>query len=248
MSKAAGTEIGGDGRGFPATSPTIMQELGSADPEVRRRRLQDLVARYWKPVYFVMRSSWAKTNEDAKDLTQEFFTRSMLEGSLVRSFDPTKGSFRTFLKGALQHFMMNHARDQATLKRGGDVQVLRLGVPDEDVSSLVANHASLPPDRLFDAAWKADVLSRALRNLEEKLRAEGKHDSFRIFQRYDLGEAPEAPSYENLAAEFGMSVNRVKHSLRTARALYRASVTEILRGTVDNAELLEEEIRDLFGA
>ena len=248
MNKAPGTDIGGDGRGFPATSPTMMEELGNADPEVRRRRLEDLVARYWKPVYCVMRSSWAKSNEDAKDLTQEFFTRSLLEGSLVRSFDPGKGSFRTFLKGALQHFMMNQARHQATLKRGGEAQMLRLDVPDEEVSSLIADHASLPPDRLFDAAWKADVLSRALRNLEEKLRAEGKQDCFRIFQRYDLGPGPEAPSYKDLAAEFGMSANLVKHSLDTARAGYRASVTEILRGTVENAELLEQEIRDLFGA
>ncbi len=248
MNTPAGTDIGGNDRGFPATSPTMMEDLGSADPEIRRRRLQDLIARYWKPVYCVMRSSWARTNEDAKDLTQEFFIRSMLEGSLVRSFDPAKGSFRSFLKGALQHFMLNQARHEATLKRGGEVQVLRIDVPDEDVSSFVAGHASLPPDRLFDAAWKSDVLSRALRNLEERLRAEGKHASFRIFQRYDLGTAPGAPSYEDLAAEFGMSVNMVKHSLGTARALYRAAVTEILRGTVGNAELLEEEIRDLFGA
>ncbi len=248
MNNAAGTDIGGDGRGFPATSPTLMEELASADPEVRRRRLQDLIARYWKPVYCVMRSSWAKSNEDAKDLTQEFFTRSVLEGTLIRSFDPSRGSFRTFLKGALQHFMMNQARHQATLKRGGEVKVLRLDVPDEDVSSLVADHASLPPDRLFDAAWKADVLSRALRNLEETLKAEGKHDSFRIFQRYDLGESPGTPSYEDLAAEFGMSAHMVKHSLGAVRAGYRAAVTEILRGTVENAELLEQEIRDLFGA
>ena len=51
-----------------------------------------------------------------------------------------------------------------------------------------------------------------------------------------------------LAREFGMSASRVKHALVTAREEYRRSVTIILRGTVESAEILEQEIRDLFGS
>jgi len=115
------TEIGGGDRAFPSTS---LSALGST---------QDLIAQYWKPVYCVIRSSWAKSNEDAKDLTQEFFSRTVLEGDLARTFDPTRGSFRAFLKGALQNFMRNAARDASAQKRGGTVRTLRLDADNAEL-------------------------------------------------------------------------------------------------------------------
>jgi hypothetical protein len=45
----------------------------SAEPEERQRALEVLIAAYWKPVYKYIRLRWEKDNEQAKDLTQEFF-------------------------------------------------------------------------------------------------------------------------------------------------------------------------------
>jgi len=242
------TEIGGDGRGFPPTSWTALGALRDGDEATRRRRLEDLIARYWKPVYCVIRASWSKSNEDAKDLTQEFFVRAVLEGSLAEGFAPSKGSFRTFLKGALSHFMLNSARDAATLKRGGSVKTLRLDDDGDTLGTLVAAAGTLPPDKLFDGAWKEEVLGRALRGMEQRLKDAGKGDCFRVFQRYELGSTVDAPSYQEVADELGLTSHVVKHALATAREEYRRAVTEQLRSYADTPELLAHEIRDLFGS
>ena len=52
-----------------------MERAASTDSEVRADAFQTLVAAYWKPVYKYLRIRWQRSDEDAKDLTQEFFTR-----------------------------------------------------------------------------------------------------------------------------------------------------------------------------
>lgn len=242
------TEIGGQERSFPSTSWTALGGLLQGDEAARRRRLEDLIARYWKPIYCVIRASWAKSNEDAKDLTQEFFARAVLEGRLADGVDPEKGSFRAFLKGALSNFMLNVSRDAATLKRGGQTRTLRFDDLDPGMRDLIPDAASMPADRLFDAAWKEEVLGRALRLAEARLQSAGKLKCFQIFKRYDLeaGEAP--PSYEELSREFGVTPHVVKHSLGTAREEYRVSVTSVLRDYLGTPELVAQEIRELFGS
>jgi RNA polymerase sigma factor (sigma-70 family) len=242
------TEIGGVERAFPTTSWSSLGSLSSSDPLTRRRRLEELIARYWKPVYVVIRASWSKSNEDAKDLTQEFFVRAVLEGTLVEGFDPAKGSFRKFLKGALSHFMMNAARTSSALKRGGERKVLSLDGEAPGFEDFLEGARSVEPDRLFDAAWKREILGLAVRRLEQRLKTAGKDGAYRVFQRYDLESGPSVPSYEEVGLELGLTANVVKHSLAAAREEYRLAVTDVLRGYADTPEHLHQEIRDLFGA
>ena len=241
------TEIGGDARNFPSTSWSTLSELRRTDPAARRKKLEELIEQYWKPVYCVIRASWSKSNEDAKDLTQEFFVRSVLDGSLVDGFDPDRGSFRTFLKGALSHFMMNSARDASTEKRGGRSTIVSLDTESLELSEFIPDPGTLPPDRIFDAAWKTTVLGRALRLLEDRLNGQGRQDCFRVFRRYELEPGSEAPSYRAVAEELGLSADVVKHALVKAREEYRRAVTDVLCGTVGSAELLARELDDLFG-
>ena len=203
---------------------------------------------YWKPVYCVIRSGWGKSSEDAKDLTQEFFVRAVLEGALLEGFDPDRGSFRTYLKGALSHFMLNASRDAATQKRGGGSKVLSLDGEEAELSALLPDEKNLPPDRVFDAAWKNAVLGQALRRLESRLEAQGDRRSYRIFRRYELDGGPDAPSYKVVADEFGLSPDVVKHGLIKAREEFRRSVSETLCGYAGSSEILAREIRDLFGS
>ncbi len=61
---------------FPATRWSLIVAARSAQPEERRRALEVLIAAYWKPVYKYIRLRWEKDNEEAKDLTQDFFLPS----------------------------------------------------------------------------------------------------------------------------------------------------------------------------
>ena len=63
----------------------------------RERRLQTVLQRYWKPVYTYIRVAWHQPVEDAKDLTQAFFTH-LLEKGYFTGLHPDKGRFRGYLK------------------------------------------------------------------------------------------------------------------------------------------------------
>lgn len=69
----------------------MVAAAGSVDPEVRRQAFDALVAAYWKLVYKYVRVKWGAGAEDARDLTQELFTRA-LEKRFFDRYDPTPGA------------------------------------------------------------------------------------------------------------------------------------------------------------
>jgi hypothetical protein len=144
--------------------------------------------------------------------------------------------------------MMNVSRNAATEKRGGLAHIIRLDAPGADPSELLTEGAVLPPDQLFDAAWRNELLGRAFRLLEQRLSSQGKSQYFRIFTLYDLESGSRAPSYDAVAAEFGLTSGAVKHALSAARQEFRHAVTDLLCRYAATPELLAQELHDLFGS
>ncbi len=242
------TVLGGAGRAFPTTAWGILQGAKEGHPTERRSCLERLVAAYWKPVYCAIRRGWAKTNEDAKDLTQEFFTTQVLEGVLLDRFDPSRGSFRAFLKGALANFMGHAARDAARLKRGGGARTIPLDMNDADLEGIVPDAATLSAEEVFDRAWARTVLAQALRLAERRLREEGKAEAFEIFRRYDLEGGEEGQSYAEIGRALGLDADAVKNHLTRARREFRRAAADVLYDTVDSPEELAAELKRLFEA
>ena len=79
--------------------------------------LSELCQIYWRPLYaFLRRQGYGP--EDAQDLTQGFFAH-LIETRAYARADHERGRFRSFLLGALKHFVA-HVRDRGlALKRGG---------------------------------------------------------------------------------------------------------------------------------
>ena len=241
------TQIG-SGRGrFPSTIRSLVQDRTGRSEEERRKDLQRLIDLYWKPVYCLIRHARARSNEDAKDLTQEFFVREILEGNVLKNFAPDQGSFRAYLKAVVTNFLRHAARDAQALKRGGEVRVIPLEHHELDISDLVPDAHALPPEQVFDAAWKQVLLDRAMVLLERKLRDEGKAVYFEVFQRYDLDSGNETLSYRDIGEELGLSADTVKNYLTRARQEYKKAVTEIICDYVDTPEDLSQELAELFG-
>ena len=79
---------------------------------------------YWFPLYaFVRRAGYSA--EDAQDLTQEFFVRLLAKNYLAVA-DRQRGRFRSFLLGAMKHFLANQERRQGAQKRGGHRPMISL--------------------------------------------------------------------------------------------------------------------------
>lgn len=241
------TEIGGSDQQLPVTSHTAFAVLRGADPARREQELERLVRLYWKPVYCLVRRTRNSSNEDAKDLTQDFFAEVIVGGGLVDQYEPGRGTFRAYLKGALRNFISKRVRDASREKRGGGARVLSLDLSEADLEQILPDVDAMSPEDAFDSAWRNEVLVRATRKLEEQLKAQGKQAYFDVFRRYDLEEGGETLSYEQLGRELRLSSDDVKNYLTRTRQEFRHVVRSILCESVENPEGLAEEWNVLFG-
>jgi RNA polymerase sigma factor (sigma-70 family) len=156
------TQIGGHANKFPATRWSAIVAARSGDPAERARAFEVIVAAYWKPVYKYIRARWGKSNEDAKDLTQEFFARVIEKGFLDR-YDPAQSRLRTFLRACVDGLVANEARAAGRLKRGGGAVLLSLDF--ESAESELAGAelaASETPEDFFEKEWVSSLFGLAL--------------------------------------------------------------------------------------
>jgi len=228
----ADTSIGGhDGR-FPSTQLSLVDAAGSG---LSSEALERVIALYWKPVYRFIRIKFHKDNEDAKDLTQGFFT-SALQRDFFARFDPAKASFRTYLRMAVERFASNRHASLNRQKRGGDVRFEPLG------EQAVASESA---EELFEREWRRQLFSLSLQDLREHCEQCGKQVQFAVFEAYDLAEG-DRPSYAELAARHGLPETTVTNHLAWARRMLRGLVTERLRGTTAGERELRQEARRLW--
>ena len=242
------TSIGGHRHGFPQTPSSAVLGAGSDDVVARARAFQVLVRAYWKPVYKTIRLRFRKSNEEAKDLTQGFFTRAF-EKEVFGSYDPARARFRTFMRTCLDNYVANEEQARRRLKRGGGMTLLSLDF-DAAERELHADSAlaKQPDDGCFDREWAKALLELGVEELRGQLNGRGKELHFELFSRYDLVDDPEdRPTYANLADEMAIKVTDVTNYLALARREFRRIVLEHLRELTANDEEFEEEARSLLG-
>ena len=224
------TAIGGPPDRLPSTQASLLEAAAAGG--LPGEALDRVIALYWKPVYRYIRFRFGKDNEDAKDLTQGFFTAALQREFFAR-FDPAKASFRTYLRMAVERFAASqHAADHRQ-KRGGDAKF-------ELVEEQAITAAS--PEQIFEREWQRQLFPLALDDLREHCEGCGKHLQLRIFEAYDLAEG-ERPSYATLAARHGIAETAVTNYLAWARRTLRAFVNERLRCVTSGEQELRKEMR-----
>lgn len=238
---------GADG-GFPPTRISALARSASPDPAARREGLEQVLGAYWKPVYKYLRLRWRAPVEDAEDLTQGFFARAMDRGFFER-FDPARGRFRSFLRGALDGFVQNEHAAAGRLKRGGGARVFSL---DFSAAEEELGRTEMPADadveRFFHREWVRELFATGLERLEAGLLARGKAADLELFRRYDLEpEARARPTHAALAAELGLSVSQVGNRLAAVRAEFRRLVLARLAEVTASEEEARLEAQELFG-
>jgi len=86
--------------------------------------LSELCQIYWRPLYAFLRKQ-GHGPEDAQDLAQGFFAHVIKTRTYARA-DREKGRFRSFLLGALKHFIADVRDRGQALKRGGGMILVQL--------------------------------------------------------------------------------------------------------------------------
>jgi DNA-directed RNA polymerase specialized sigma24 family protein len=184
-----------------------------------RDAMDRLISTYWKPVYFFVRRRGHDV-EAAKDLTQAFFATA-LEKDFLKGVSSEKGKFRSYVLAALAHFLSNEFDRAHAKKRGGDFNFVEA---EAELAS-----ADPTPEQAFRAKWAVDLLARAM----SRLRTE--------------------TSPEDLALLTGktrpdLSVTDRKNRLHRLRLRLRECLREEILPSVDRADEVESEIRELFAA
>ena len=227
---------------FATTHWSVVLLAGQAHSPASMAALERLCRAYWQPVFVFARRK-GRGEEDAKDLTQQFFAR-LLERNDFSGLHPERGKFRTFLLTAFTHFLANDHDHRTAQKRGGGQIIISLDAGLPDTSDLAAT--TLPsPGQEFDARWARTILQAALQALKAEMAAAGKSlqfDSLKPFLTVNTDEQ----NHHAAAEKLGVNPASVPVLVHRLRQRYRELVRHEVAQTVSSPMELEEEMRHLF--
>lgn len=222
---------------FAPTRWTLVMRAKGADPAARAA-LSELCAAYYAPVVAFLR--WRLQNEDAaRDQAHAFFAR-ILEGRALAGANPQGGRFRSYLLGAVRHFMADELDRARAAKRGGGAQLESLEECEERVAESPGKE-----EAAFDREWALTIIQRALGHVEKEWVEGGKANQFELLKPCLLGTEPVLPAAD-LAPKLGMSEGAVKVAVHRLRARFRDEVKAEIAQTVPESSDIDDELRHLI--
>ncbi len=230
---------------FVTTRWTLVNAAGGNSTLKAKEALAELCQAYWPPLYAYLRRR-GHDPEEAQDLTQGFFAR-LLERHDIRSADPSRGRFRSFLLTALKRYVINEHERATSMKRGGPVPTLTLDFEAAERAEAVAPRTDDRPDRLYDRRWAAISLDRAVQRLRDECHRTGKGALAEALLPY-LTDAGGLPSYEAVGADLGLTPGAVKVAVHRLRQRFGAVLRLEIAETVLAPEDVDDEVRELIRA
>ena len=228
---------------FYTTHWSVVLLAGQTTSPESSAALEKLCRAYWTPVYFFARRK-GYGDADAKDLTQQFFTRLLARNDFA-GLDASKGKFRTFLLAAFMHFLANEFDRASALKRGGGQIALPLDDLSDEQLAQFSSAENFPPAQLFDKNWALAVLAQSLANLKAEMARAGKSPHFDALKVFLTADGV-AADYAGVAQKLGVATNSVPVLVHRLRQRFRELVRVELAQTVATPSDLDEEMRHLF--
>ena len=231
------------------TTRWSLVQVAQGDTPEARVALSELCAIYYAPVHSFVRG-WCRDGDDADDLAQEFFARLLARNDLANA-DQGRGRFRSFLLGAVKHFLCDARDRDLAEKRGGDVVRVSLdaalsthgGAPGLEPH----DERALPPDVMFDRQWVCVLLERTLEALRKEMRGEGKGEVFDALKGALAGASAHG-DLAKAAAQLNLSETAIRVLLHRLRRRFRERLRMELAQTLADGVDVDAEMRLLFEA
>lgn len=230
---------------FATTHWSVVLAAGQSTGAQASEALEELCRTYWYPLYAYVRRR-GHSPEDAEDLTQEFFAR-FLAGNYLARVDRERAKFRSYLLGALNHFLADAWDHAHRIKRGGGQALQTFDVRSGECRYTLEPAEELPPDRLFDRRWALTVLDQVLSRLRQEYERSGKGRLFEKLSAFLPGDA-EAASYGGLAGELEMTESAVRVAVHRLRRRYGQLFASEVAQTVASPAEIQDEMRYLLAA
>jgi len=247
MPRSDRTTMGGDGESFETTQWTRILEARGDDPQRRQQAIATILGQYWKPVYCYLRRKGFH-NEKAKDLTQGFFCRIVLENQLIQQGDRDKGRFRTFLLTALDRYTVNIARAEHAQKRMPRQRLLSLD--GANLPDLPEPGGQATPEQAFNYTWAASLLEDVLAEVEAGCRTDGLDKHWQVFEATVVQSARSGErtvSMRSLCESLGIeSEAKVSNMGVTVKRRFQAALRRRVRRSVQSDQLVDEELAEIM--
>ncbi len=229
---------------FHSTRWTLVLRSRGDEPEARTA-LGELCEVYWAPVFRFLRSE-GRSDDDSRELAQEFFARLLSRGGFDGA-DPAKGRFRSYLLGALKHFLAERRRNEVREKRGGGAVVESIEASGSETSPGLQMHDSSAtvPDAYFDREWALALMDRGFVTVQAAYRESGKEAQFEILKAWLIGDT-ESLSQANAAKELNMTAGAVKVAIHRLRKAFGDAIRVEIAQTVSDPDEVTGELRYLI--
>lgn len=232
------------GRGvFPSTRWSLVQRADSEGDDAARTALAELCGAYWFPLYAFVRRRGIPSH-DAQDFTQGFFLQ-LIEGGWLNRAQADRGRFRSYLLGALGHFLSNEQRRQQTIKRGGGMQFVSIDEWQSEGRYELEAVDAMTPETQFDRSWAVALLERVLARLAADYERAARAELYATLQPYLAGKAGQ-PDHDELARRLSMSRGAVTVAIHRMRRRYGELLRDEIAQTVASPEEVEGEITHLL--
>ena len=219
---------------FSATRWTLVLRA-SGEGESAKAALSDLCAAYYAPVVAFLRRE-GRDDDAAREMAHGFFA-DLLEGG-VGAPERERGRFRSYLLGALKHYLSKHRAAAIAQKRGAGAEHVPIA-GEYDTQPGIALPSAPDDTRIFDREWAHTLITRALAALEAE-----KPMHFPTLKPWLDGGAtsPQADA----ARALGMSETAVKVAIHRLRARFRELIRAEVAATVNGESEVADELRHLI--
>jgi hypothetical protein len=216
--------------------------LAKADSEDGRRALADLCDAYYEPVVAYLRNV-SRDADAAREMSHTFFAE-MLGGGTINTAERERGRFRSYLLGAVKHFLSHQREAAGRMKRGGGMEAVSL---DDAEAAEVPDVRQLSPDAEFDRQWAMTVISRSMEALRAECMTEGRGSFFDSVSGILNGHASHGDQTA-LAASCGMSFDAFRMAVSRLKKRLRQCVKSEVAGTLEDPTAVQDEMETLFAA
>jgi DNA-directed RNA polymerase specialized sigma24 family protein len=247
MGRFEDTTMGGNRGRFFTTHWSLIQNAHSLDETRRNLALNQLLGRYWKPVYCYLRRK-GYDNDSAKDLTQDFFQEVVLGRELVVQADQSSGKFRTLLLTALGRYVVDKHRRNTAEKRAPKEGLIALD--DQELPGLPADHRQADPEEAFHYAWAASLLDEVLAQVQAECEQDGKAVYWQLFKQRVVTpvlDGAEPVPLPRLCAQYNIEgESTASNMIVTVKRRFRKVLEQRLQEHVEDENDVPQELNELI--
>jgi RNA polymerase sigma-70 factor (ECF subfamily) len=239
MKRSYETSMGGGKSRFQTTDWDEIRNARTLHEDRQKEIIGHLIKEYWKPVYcYLIRKGY--DNEQAKDLTQDFFHEIVLRKRLIQQADKTKGRFRTFLLTALRNYAIDRNRVEH------HPQLISL----EDFGEALPSQ-EMEPDEAFSHAWISLLLDRIIAEVEQGCSRDSQEIHWNLFYARVLKpimDGTEPPPLPKLCRRLGIEnrKNKASNMIVTVKRRFHRVLEDCLRQYVESDSDIEDELNGLL--